>query len=135
MINAQKEYEAFKSIITNPHYRNNTSKLNIIYTMVCNAEKDEKYKAELESFIVPDGTGMNLLEAIDTFFREFNNSHGVDIRLSLAPFDNPEYPHGLYFVVKTYKEDKNGLAEVSPIEYKTGEKALWRKCQEILEER
>ncbi|MBE6651544.1 MAG: acetylxylan esterase [Ruminococcaceae bacterium] len=122
----QKEYEAFKSIITNPHYRNDTSKLNIIYTMVCNAKKDAKYKAELESFIVPDGTGMNFLEAIDTFFREFNNSHGVDIRLSLSPFENPDFPRGLYFIVKTYKEGKNGIAECSPIEYKIGEKAIFR---------
>lgn len=126
MKNAQKAYDTFKSITSSPYDRSNTAKLNIIYTIVCHAEKDEEYRRELESFIVPDGTGMNLLEAIDTFFQSFNNSHGIDIRLSLSPFDNPEYPDGLYFIVKTYKKTVDGITELSPIDYKAGDEAIFR---------
>ena len=126
MNNAQKAYETFKSITTNPYHRANTAKLNILYTIVCNAEKNEEYKKELESFTVPDGSGMNVLEAIDTFFKSFNNSHGIDIRLSLSPFDDPDYPDGLYFVVRTYKDVNGEITEVSPIDYKVGENAIFR---------
>lgn len=126
MKNAQKAYETFKSITTNPYHRSNTAKLNVLYTIVCRAEKNSEYKKELESFIIPDGTGMNVLEAIDTFFQSFNNSHGIDIRLSLKPFDNPNYPDGLYFVVRTYKETGDYVEEVSPVEYKVGETAIFR---------
>lgn len=126
MNNAQKEYETFKSITTSPYDRSNTAKLNIIYTIVCRAEKDESYKKELESFIIPDGSGMNLLEAIDTFFQSFNNSHGIDIRLSLSPFDDPNYPNGLYFVVRTYKRVGDSLEECAPMDFKAGEEAVFR---------
>lgn len=121
----EKEYETFKKIVTNPYLCTNTSKLSIIYTMVCNAEKDAKYKSELEAFKAPE-TNVSFWEEIETFFREYNNSHGVDIRLALTPFDNPDYPYGLYFDVKTYKRQGDKLTEYSPIEYKVGEEAIFR---------
>lgn len=126
MNNAQKAYEAFKTITSSPYDRTNTAKLNILYTIVCKAEKDGEYKKELESFILPDGSGMNVLEAIDTFFNEFNNSHGLDIRLSLSPFDNPDYPDGLYFVVRTYKKLGEKTVECAPFDYRAGEEAILR---------
>ncbi len=122
MNNAQKAYETFKIITDNPYTRSDTAKLSIIYSIVCKAEKDAEYKKELEEYIIPDGTGMNVLEAIDTFFRSYNNNYGLDIRDSLTPFKNPDYPDGLYFNAETYKETNDGWELVSPISFSKGDK-------------
>lgn len=126
MNRAEKAYEAFRDITTNPFTRTNTSKLSFVYSIVCNAERDAEYKKELESYIAPDASGMNVLQAIDAFFNEFNNTYGLDIRSTLTPFCDPKYPDGLYFNVFTYKKEGEKMIPVSPVDYKAGDVAYIR---------
>ncbi|MBE6700551.1 MAG: hypothetical protein E7582_01490 [Ruminococcaceae bacterium] len=126
MTRVERDYKLFTTITNSPELSALTSKQNILFTILKRSERDEEYRRELENFIVPDGSGMNLIVAIETFFRNFSNVHGVDITLGLSELNNLDHPDGLYFNIETFKKEGENLVPVPPISFRAGEIAYFK---------
>ncbi len=120
--NAEKAYAAYKNITSRTYNNVTTTMLNVLYNVECRIKRDEEYKREIEAFATPEGE--SLITLIPKFFTGYNGFYGLEIRDTLTEFLNPELAEGLYFIVKTYKEDEDGsLLYHSPTEFKKGETA------------
>jgi len=103
--------------------RTNTIKLNLLYNILCRARREAEYGDPLRNYTAPDGTTIDLVDRIETYFAGYNNFHGLDIIPSLTEFTDLRFAQGLYFIGKTYDADGN---ERAAYDYRPGEKMVFR---------
>ena len=114
-------YDAYKRISKVNFVQITTSKLNILYNIVCRMKRDPEYRRELEAFVTEEGDSIETL--IERYFLEYNARHGLEIRDSLTEFENPDLAEGSYFIVDTYKVVSGNLVPCDAPEFSIGDTA------------
>jgi len=95
--------------------------LSSLYNILCRIKRDREY-ARLVNEI--PGEKKTLETLIESFFEEYNNLYGLEIRDSLIEFEDPELASGSYFIIKSYL--KNGTdcsLELAPTDFKINQTA------------
>ena len=73
--------------------------LSSLYNILCRIKRNREY-ARLVNEI--PGEKKTLETLIESFFEEYNNLYGLEIRDSLIEFEDPELASGSYFIIKSY---------------------------------
>lgn len=99
--------------------------LNTLYNISCRIARDGEYAALIESACPAGERCLN--ELIESFFGEYNNLYGLEIRDNLTEFLDPELASGSYFIIDSYRKDDTGrLTELAPTDFSAGETAYVR---------